>query len=133
MTIGNLTTGTGDVTFYASSEGMQIFQDLKHKSSVTYAEHKRHMKKPLVELTGKNADEVSFDMELSVLLGASPKKTFDSLQNMMNKGEVGVLVLGTSLIGKNWVVTDVSRTFGHLYKDGRMISCKVTVTLKEYN
>ena len=133
MTIGTLTTGSNDVTFYASSEGMQIFEDLKHKSSVSYSEHKRHRKKPLIEMTGKNADEVSFDMELSVLLGAKPKKTFDTLVKIMNNGEIGVLVLGTSLIGTTWVVTDVSRTFEHLYKDGRMISCKVSVTLKEYN
>ena len=133
MTIGMLSAGSADVSFYASSEAIQVFDDLTHKSSVSYSEHKRHMKKPLVELTAKNSDEVSFDMELSVLLGARPKKTFDALQKMMNKGEVGLLVLGTSVIGSKWVVTEVSRTFERLYKDGRLISCKVSVTLKEYN
>lgn len=133
MTIGVLNSGSADVTFYASAEGLQTFEGLQHKSSVNYAEHKRHRKKPLLEMTGKDADEVSFDMSLSVLLGASPKQVYKALNKMKDSGEIAVLVIGNSLIGTNWVVTDVSRTFEHMYKDGRLISCKVSVTLKEYN
>ena len=133
MTIGVLNSGSEDVTFYASAEGLQTFEDLKHKSPVNYAEHSRHRKKPLLELTGKNADELSFDMSLSVLLGASLKQVYKALNHMKDKGEIAVLVIGNSLVGSSWVVTDVSRTFEHLYKDGRLISCKVSVTLKEYN
>ena len=129
MTIGAL----GDIGFYASSEAMQTFDNLQHKSSVNYSEHKIHKKKPMVELTNFNADEVSFDMQLSVLLGGSPKTTHEALTKMMKDGRVVTLVVGTSVIGGQWVITDLSRTFKTLYKDGRLISCDVSVTLKEYN
>lgn len=129
MTIGAL----GDIGFYASSEAMQTFDNLQHKSSVNYSEHKIHKKKPMIELTNFNADEVSFDMHLSVLLGGSPKTTHEALTKMMKDGRVVTLVVGTSVIGGQWVITDLSRTFKTLYKDGRLISCDVSVTLKEYN
>lgn len=129
MTIGTL----GDVSFYASSEGVQTFEDLKIKSSVNYSEHKLHKKKPLVEFTGKNADEVSFDMELSVLLGATPNQTYTKLKKMMDDGKLVVLVVGTTVIGTKWVITDISKQIEQLYKDGQLISCKVSVTLLEYN
>ncbi len=129
MTIGAL----GDIGFYASSEAMQTFDKMQQKSSVNYAEHKLHKKKPMLELTGFNADEVSFDMHLSVLLGGSPKTTYQSLQKMMDLGQVCTLVIGTDVIGGQWVISDLSRTFKNLYMDGQLISCDVSVSLKEYN
>lgn len=129
MTIGTL----GSVSFYASSEALQTFENLQHKSSVNYSEHKLHKKKPQIELTGFAADELSFDMQLSVLLGSSPKKTYETLHKMMTRGEVATMVVGTSVIGSQWVITELSRKFKTLYKDGRLISCEVSVSLKEYN
>lgn len=129
MTIGTL----GDIAFYASSEALQTFEDLQRKSSVSYAEHKLHKKKPMLELTSFNADEVSFEMNLSVLLGSQPNKVHSTLIKMMNDGRIATLVIGTTVIGTSWVITNVSQKFKTLYKDGRLISCEVSVTLKEYN
>ena len=129
MTIGTL----GSVSFYASSEALQIFDDLEYKSSVNYSEHKLHKKKPALEFTGFAADELSFDMNLSVLLGGSPNKTHNQLMKMMERQEVLTMVVGTSVIGSQWVITEVSKKFKTFYKDGQLISCDVSVTLKEYN
>ena len=129
MTIGAL----GSVSFYASSEALHIFDDLQYKSSANYSEHKLHGKKPLLEFTGFGADELSFDMNLSVLLGGTPNGTHDKLMQMMRNQEVVTMVVGTTVIGSQWVITDVSRKFKTFYKDGQLISCDVSVTLKEYN
>ena len=133
MTIGTLKGAQRSVVFEASSEKFQTFENLEHKSSVSYAEHKRHMKKPLLEMTGLDADTVSFEMTLSVLLGGSPRKTHEKLYKMMKNGELLTFVVGTTAIGTKWVITDVSKAFKTMYKDGRLISCEVSVSLKEYN
>lgn len=133
MTIGSLASGKRSVLFYASSEAVQTFEDMELKSSVSYSEHKRHMKRPLLEMTGINPDEISFKMTLSILLGATPRATHHALYYMMTEGELVTLVLGETVIGGKWVVTDVSKAYKHLYKDGKQISCEVSVTLKGYN
>ena len=133
MTIGTLSGNKHSVAFYASSEAYQTFEDLELKSSVSYGEHKLHKKKPQLEFTGFEADTLSFKMNISVLLGGSPRKTHQTLYKMMYDGELITLVVGTDAIGTKWVITDVSKAFKTLYKDGQLISCEVSVTLKEYN
>lgn len=128
-TIGQL----GTVSFYASSKAVQTFTNMKHDSGASYSEHKLHMKKPRLEMTGQTADKLSFDMTLSAFTGAKPEKTYQQLIKLKEKGKIVTLVLGTTVIGKQWVVTDVSRTFKHVFRDGSIVTLDVTVTIKEYN
>ena len=128
-TIGQL----GTVSFVASSKTVQTFDNMQQKSSVSYTAHKLHMKSPQLELTGYDADEISFDMTLSAFTGAKPVKVYEKLIKMMKKGKVVSLVLGQNVIGMRWVITSVSRTFKHVFKDGGIVSLDVSVTIKEYN
>lgn len=133
MTIGILSSTKTRVIFSASAKKYQTFEDAEHKSSISYSEHKLHMKKPILEMTNPEADEFSFKMTLSAFLGVRPNKVYKALIKMMQRGDITTLVIGTEVIGTMWVITDVSKAFKTLYKDGDLISCEVSVTLKEYN
>ena len=128
-TIGQL----GSVSFVASSKTLQTFDNMQQKSSASYSSHKLHMKKPMLELTGFDSDEISFEMTLSAFTGAKPVKIYEKLIKMKDNGKIVSLVLGTKVIGYQWVITDVSRTFKHVFKDGSIVSLDVSVTIKEYN
>lgn len=129
MTIGAL----GDVSFYVSDKAAQTFTNMKWKSSAKYSTHDLHMKKGILELTGYDPDELSFSMKLSAFLGVNPRKAMDQLESMKNAGKVVQLVLGTKIIGKRWVVKEISRTFDTFYKDGSLVEASVDVSLTEYS
>ena len=122
----------GDIPFHVNANCVQTFQNLSWKSSAKYSTHARHMKKELLELTGIEADEISFDMFLSAYLGVKPMTILKKLEKMMKKGTVVPLVIGSDIVGKSWVVSSINRAVKHTYKDGTMITCEVNVTLKEY-
>lgn len=123
----------GDVPFYVSSREFQTFADIEQKKSVNYSEHKLHKKKPLLEYTGKNADECSFKMTLSAFLGVNPYKSYKMLKDMLDKQQVVTFVMGTSLIGTQWVLTDITLSYKHISCDGDVMTLELSVTLKEYN
>jgi len=85
-----------------------------------------------VELTGFDPDKVTFDIELSAFLGVNPNDALSQLDTMMKNGVVNKLVIGTKVIGSNWVVHKVSRAFKHVYKDGDLVALTVNVSLTEY-
>lgn len=122
----------GAVPFYVEDKGIQTFQNLTWKSSASYGSHKLHLQTEQIEFTGKAADEASFDMTLSAMLGVNPMEAMELLHAMLENGQVAQLVLGTSVIGTKWVVSGLSRAFDYVYKDGTPLSCTVTVTIKEY-
>lgn len=128
MKVGSL----GDVAFTVSAKKWQTYENMEYKTEAKYATHSRHMKKGLLELTGFEPDTLSFDMTLSAFFGINPYKTLKKLEQMKNKGKVVKLVIGKKVIGKKWVVTDISEKFGYTYKDGTVISFDVNVNLKEY-
>jgi len=128
MKIGSL----GSIVFEVSDRVARTFTEMNWDSKASYATHERHMKKGLLELTGFDPDEVSFTLSLSAHLGTDPSDTLKTLETMKDKGEVVLLVLGTTVIGSHWVVEQLSRKFNHIYRDGALVSCDVTVSLKEY-
>lgn len=128
MTIGTF----GDIAFEVSSSTVQTFDSMKWGSSAKYATHALHGKTGILELTGFDPDEVEFDMFLSAFLGVSPDDVLKALDRMLRDGKVSSLVIGTSVIGKKWVITKVSKAFKHVYRDGTLVSCQVSVSIKQY-
>lgn len=128
MNIGSL----GTLPFYIDDRHVQIFTDMKWESSAKYETHNLHMQKGRVELTGFDPDKVTFELELSAFLGVNPNDALSELDTMMKNGVVNKLVIGTSVIGTNWVVSKVSRAFKHVYKDGDLVALTVNVSLTEY-
>lgn len=119
----------GDVSFSVSSEMVETFEKMKWTSAASFAQHKVHGEHAVVEFTGFDADKLTFEMQLSAMLGVNPQQELDKLRSMLTNHVPHPLVIGTTLIGSKWVLTNLSTEFGHIYKDGALLTCKVSVTL----
>lgn len=121
----------GDVVFSVSSDTMETFQNMKMTQSASYSEHKVHGTQSVIEFTGFDSAQLTFEMNLSAFLGINPKTEMTKLRDMQLSRKGYPLALGTDLYGTKWVLKSMSNTYERFYKDGTLISAKVQVTLLE--
>lgn len=132
MRIGYLGVGvlSRDVVFSVSGDTIETFTNMKVSKSATYATHKIHGHKAIPEMTGMDADTVTFEMMLSAFLGVNPKKELNKLEAFMKAGTICNLVLGNELLGR-WVIKSIPFNIEYTYKEGEITQAKVTVSLIE--
>ena len=121
----------GDVSFQVSSSQVETFKNLKWTSAATYQLHKVHGNKAIPEFTGYDGDKITLEIELSAFLGVNPKSEMDKLVEIMESKTAHPFVLGTDVYGAKWLLTNVSRDFDRVYRDGALLSAKVQITLIE--
>ncbi len=127
MNIGSF----GDVTFSVSSDVVEIFQNMKMTQSASYTEHKVHGAQSVIEFTGFDSAQLTFDMTLSAFFGVNPKTEITKLRDMQLSKKGYPLALGTDLYGTRWVIKSIGKTYERFWKDGSLVSAKVQVTLME--
>ena len=125
MTLGAL----GDVVFSVSADTVETFNNLKLTESASYQQHKVHGAKAVIEFTGFNAAQFSFEMILSAFLGVNPRDEYDKLKTMMESKQGYSLTLGGDMYGKLWVITSLNTSFEHMYQDGTPITLKVQIAI----
>lgn len=109
------------------------FSDATWSSSINIAEHKRHGKKPLLEVTSRNADDFTMTIYLWAQLGVSPWKMLKKLRSYNLEAKVYPLYLGGRKVGNNkWLISSVSNELRTFYKNGKPIFVVANVTFKEY-
>lgn len=109
------------------------FSDATWSSSINIAEHKRHGKKPLLEVTSRNTDEFTMTIYLWAQLGVSPWKMLKKLRSYNLNAKVYPLYIGGRKAGNNkWLISSVSNELKTFYKNGRPILIVASVTFKEY-
>lgn len=123
----------GEIVFVVSTDISKTLNNLQRQGGVTYAEHAVISGKPVLELTGLNAETISFDMFLCSQLGVTPVDEVKQLREMRDQGVAEPLILDGEPQGADmWVITDISEKWEHLDPDGSPIIIQVTVNLKEY-
>ena len=128
MTIGSL----GGVYFSVSSDTVQTLNDLSMSKSISYGTHKVHGGKTLLEYVGRDPDGIQFSVHLSAYLGVDPSATIRQFDEIADAGQAVGFVLGTKVYGSGWVITDISKSYDQIYKDGALIAATLRLTLKEY-
>lgn len=109
------------------------FQDLQRNVSSRVTEHARILKKHKTEFGGPNLSEVSFTMTFSASLGVNPRKMLSSLESCVRLGKTGYIIIGAKKIGKHkYIITNISESWGHIIKNGKLVNASVDVTMKEY-
>ena len=127
-----LLTGNGNNSTDGGPEVLS-FSDATWSSSINIAEHKRHGKKPLLEITSKNADDFTMTIYLWAQLGVSPWKMLKKLRSYNLEAKVYPLYLGGRKVGNNkWIISGVSNDLKTFYKNGKPIFIIASVTFKEY-
>lgn len=130
MTVGCF----GNFQFSVSSDYVRTFDSLSLSASARYSTHARHGSVGLLEFTGVEPAEISFEVYLDVSLGISDvMREVDKLGRMMKNGEVRALVIGNKSYGAyRWVLTNYKVVPRSYAGNGVVTSAKVSLTLKEY-
>ncbi len=123
----------GNSVFFEVSESTaQMIQALTWSSSANYSVHKLASRKGIIEFTGTNPEEITFEVELSAFLGTNPKKMLNAMTIMHDRGIHGIFILGTDQIGSNpWVIASIDREAEYYYRDGTVLAYKVKIKLME--
>ncbi len=123
----------GDIIFSVSTKEVKTFDNMKWDSSAKYVEHDRHLRDPLLEFTGTNADKISFTMYFSIFLGVDPLWEIGKLLAMERKGIANYLVIGSKRYGRHkWVINGTPKDLERFDNKGRMMSAKCTINLVAY-
>jgi hypothetical protein len=123
----------GDIAFFASSELTRTISNMKLSGSAKYSTHQVHGGKALPELTGQDADKLTFDVVLSIYLGVSPKDSIKRIREAKENGEALPFVLGNTVYGDyRWVITSYSVNPEHYSRLGGLNHVKLSLTLQEY-
>ena len=129
MVVGKL----GDVVFSVSSNQIETINNLKRTVSASYSEQKRHNTAPILEYTGYSAEEMSFNVTLSYLLGVKVEEELKLLEDYTKKGELLTFTLGKTIFGSyRWVIMKFSVNYKHYDKFGNPITAEVSISIKEY-
>ena len=128
-TIGSM----GSVIFNVSSRRIFTFDNYSRSTAVKVASHEIMGNKPILELTGNESDEITFDILLRKQHSINPQKKYDELRTMCESGKVFPLIIGGKPVSDNyWLLTNVGKSVNFFGKKGDIISMSLSVTLKEY-
>lgn len=129
MVVGSL----GDIIFSVSSEKVETLNNLKYTKSVNFSEHKRHNTTSILEYTGRNADEISFKITLSYLLGVNVEDELKKIEEYTQQGKLLKMVLGKTIYGSyRWVITKYTVNYKYFDRLGDVVNAEVSLNLKEY-
>lgn len=121
------------VNFAKGKPDILSFSDFSWKSSINTEEHKRQGKKPFLEIIDKNVDEITMQIYLSAYLSQSPMAKWRILRNYCLNAKPLPLYLGGKKLGNyKFLITDISNTPTEIYKNGKVVAVKLSVTFKEY-
>lgn len=122
----------GNITFAVSKKKIKTFNEMNWTLSPKIATHERHLKTDLIEFTGLNAEEMKFDMILSVFLGVTPNKELKKLIKATRECKSMALTIGKKKYGRyKWVISNLSIQLQKFDNKGNLLHCKVSVSLKE--
>lgn len=123
----------GDIPFYVSDEAVQTLTNVQWGGSVQLANHKRHLTDSLTEATGRDADTMSFDVQMSAFLGVNPWNALLKLWDYMRNYVSLPLIIGERAYGKyRWLIKNIKIKMKYYDGAGNMLACDVSVSLTEY-
>lgn len=127
----------GKLDFYVRTKDgkpkIQSFDGMKWNTSINVEEHKRQGKKPFLEVTGKNADEITMEIYFMAQYGVNPWKKLLLLRKYNLESKVFPLGIGGRRVGSfKWLITSISNNLKTFYKNGKVTEVMVSVTFKEY-
>lgn len=128
MTVGSL----GEIIFFVNDRSVRTIREASWKFRAAYGTHKMHNARTKLEFTGLDSQEIDFTVEASAFLGVDPMETIQSLNMLIEAHTVVQFMLGTDVIGSNWVLTEATYKLGRFWKDGTLLQATIQLKIKEY-
>ena len=95
----------GDISFSVFDSHVETIKNMVQNVSARYTTHQRAGGPALTELTGTDAQTITFDIELAAYLGVNPTKERARLKECALNGTTLPFVLGNVVYGSyRWVI-----------------------------
>lgn len=121
----------GTVVFEASADRVRTWQAASRQGRARWARHDVLGRKPLLEFTGLDLEQVELAIRLDASLGVNPAQELRSLRDLRDAGEPSALTLGGAVLGR-YALESVSETWRNTDAAGRLILAEATLSLVEY-
>ena len=122
-----------NLVFSVSENTVRTFDRIAWNTSAKYATHDRHIKRDVQEFLGPEPGNISFTMAFSVFHGTNPLAEVMRLNEMVENGITGRLVLGGRVYGEyKWVIASVSSELKRYDSHGNCWAATAKVSMKEY-
>lgn len=119
------------IVFETSDRKILTFSGLTQKVSGKYAKHSVSGEKDRPEFTGPGNRSVSFKMILDVSLGVRPRDILSNIEDAVESGETGYLVIGGRPVGPNkFYISSVSETFDVILSRGEIVRASLQVNME---
>lgn len=121
-----------DLIFETSDSRILTISDMQRTANALYEDHASIGQKPQSEFLNPDLDSISFTILLDIGLGVDPKTEADKWLAKCRSGIAGTLCVGVPLGVDKWTIRSVSQSWDRILNNGKLIHCKVDVTMKEY-
>lgn len=121
----------GTITFEASADKIRTWDQFGRKGKARFAQHDVLDKKPRLQFTGLDLEEIGLSIRLDIALGVNPLAEINSLREMRDNGEEQSLMINGRPLGK-FVLEDISEDWSQTDSAGRLLAAEVSLKLKEY-
>ncbi len=121
------------IIFETSDRKILTFSGMNQKVSGKYSKHSVIGQKDRAEFTGPGNRSVSFKMLLDVSLGIRPREIMEHIEEAVETGEVGYLVIGGRPIGSNkFYISSMSEAMDVVMGRGEIVRATLNVSMEEY-
>lgn len=121
------------IVFEVSSDKVLTFQTLTQTVTGRWTAHNIIGSKPISEFLGPGQRGATLPIFLSLNHGIRPRDTIEKIENAVESGQPLTLVIGGKKVGNyQWVISEMSETWGVIIVDGRLASANISLTLMEY-
>ena len=121
-----------DLIFEVSGKKVVTISNVQRNIDASYEDHNSIGQKPQSEFLNPELDTVSFTIKLHLGLGVDPKAEADKWLVKCRSGIAGTLCIGVPIGVDKWTIRSISQSFDEILSNGKIVSCKMDVTLKEY-
>lgn len=121
------------IVFEVSSDKVLTFKNMRQTVKGRWTTHAIIGNKPVSEFLGADQRSISLTINLTVNHGVRPRSTIEKIEDAIESGTPFPLVIGGKKVGSHqWVITDMSETWGNIISDGQLVSANLTLNLAEY-
>lgn len=121
------------IVFEVSAGKVLTFDGMTQSVKGRWALHNPILGKPYPEFLGSGQRTISLPIHLSAMHGVRPRKTMELIEKAVESGAPHKLVIGGKKVGfDQWVITDMSETWGAVISGGILVSANITLNLAEY-
>ncbi len=121
------------IVFEVSTDRVLTFHGMTQSIKGRWTTQNPILGKPYPEFLGPGQRNISLSIFLSAMHGVRPRKTMERIELAVENGTPYQLVIGGRKVGANqWVITDMSETWGEVIRGGNLVSARLTLNLAEY-